>query len=261
MNGNLVYDQDLSQKQGEVALCADMVGQRRRMMALLQLAPGESVLEIGSGNGMMAHDMALAVGELGNITGLDISGAMVTMARGHCAGLPNVTFVEADAVTLPFADRSFDVVTITQCLCLVADIDAAVGELARVLKPGGRAVILETDWDTLVWNSTKPDLMDKIMRLYKDAYVDARLPRRLGRLLKSAGIEVTGHDQFAMLNWSFERDSYSGHQVAFVKEMMNASDAVTGAELADWEQGIMAMAQADEYFFSLNRYIFICSKG
>jgi arsenite methyltransferase len=260
MTGTLVYDQDLSHKQGEVALCGDMVGQRRRMMALLDLAPGESALEIGSGNGMMARDMALALGQSGHVTGVDISGAMVAMARGNCTGLQNVTFVEADAAALPFAEGSFDVVTITQCLCLVADVDAAIAEMARVLKPGGRAVILETDWDTLVWNSTNPHLMDRIMGLYKDAYVDARLPRRLGRLLKNAGLEVTGHDQFAMLNWRYDPDSYSGHQVGFVKEMMSGRDAVTAAELSDWEQGIMAMAQADEYFFSLNRYIFICSK-
>lgn len=260
MTGALVYEKELSQKQGEVALCGDMVAQRRRMQAILNLQQGELVLEIGSGNGLMAREMALSVGAKGRVTGADISATMVAMAREHCADLRNAHFVEADAIALPFPDSTFDVVTITQCLCLVAEIDTAVSEIARVLRPGGRAVILETDWDTLVWNCTNPLLMTKVMDLYKGVYVDARLPRRLGKLLKIAGMEVTGSDQFAMLNWRYDRDTYSGHQISFVKELMAGSDAVTRAELSDWEQGIMATAEADEYFFSLNRYILISTR-
>jgi SAM-dependent methyltransferase len=62
-----------------------------------------------------------------------------------------------------FADGSFDVVTVTQCLCLVSDVAAAIREISRVLRPGGRAVTLETDWDALVWKSSEPRLTDKVM--------------------------------------------------------------------------------------------------
>lgn len=72
MNGLMVYGEDLSQKQGEVALCADMVAQRHRMLAALELKPGEHILEIGSGNGLMARDMALAAGTSAQVTGIDI---------------------------------------------------------------------------------------------------------------------------------------------------------------------------------------------
>jgi SAM-dependent methyltransferase len=260
MTGVMVYEQELSLKQGEVARCADMVAQRVRMHGLLALRPGERVLEIGSGNGIMAGEMAPAVGIAGHVTGVDISPAMVVMARAHCAPLANVSFVEADAAALPFPDGSFDVVTITQCLCLVKELEAAICEVSRVLRPGGRAVILETDWDTLVWNSTGPALMDKVMDVYKGSYVDARLPRRLGRLLKSSGLDVTGHDQFAMLNWCYGPDTYSGHQISFVKDLMRGRGDISPGEISDWEQAILATAHADEYFFSLNRYIFTALK-
>lgn len=260
MPGVMIYDHELSKKQGEFARCSDMVAQRLRMHAILDLQPGDQVLEIGSGNGIMAREMAAAVGAAGCVTGADISGTMVAMARAHCAQLPNAYFVEADAASLPFPDGSFDVITITQCLCLVSDIDAAAAEIYRVLRPGGRAVILETDWDTLIWNSTNPILMDKIMGIYKGVYVDARLPRRLGRILKSAGLEITGHDHIAMLNWRFEPETFSGHQIGFVKELMAPRDDLTAAELSNWEQSIKAKSDADEYFFNLNRYIFCCKK-
>jgi ubiquinone/menaquinone biosynthesis C-methylase UbiE len=140
MPGVMVYDQELSKKQGEVALCADMVAQRTRMHGALDLRPGERVLEIGSGNGIMAREMAEAVGKDGWVTGVDISSAMVSQARAHCTQLQNATFIEGDAVALPIPSGSFDVVTITQCLCFVADLNAAVTEIHRVLRPGGRAV-------------------------------------------------------------------------------------------------------------------------
>jgi SAM-dependent methyltransferase len=185
---------------------------------------------------------------------------MVAMARDLCAALVNVEFMQADAADLPYAGGSFDVVTVAQCLCLVADVEAAVGEISRVLKPGGRAVILETDWDTLVWNCTEPRLMDKIMAIYKDVYTDARLPRRLSRLLKRAGLDIRGRDQFAMLNWTFDPDTYSGHQIDFTRGLVENHHVLPAGELEAWLQSIRMAAEADEYFFSLNRYIFSAVK-
>jgi arsenite methyltransferase len=259
MSCRLVYDQELSLKQEEVARSPDMVAQRRRMHAALDLRPGERVLEVGCGNGIMALEMAASVAPGGTVTGADISANMVAMARNLCA-LSNVQFTEADAADLPFADGSFDVVTATQCLCLVSDVEAATRQMARVLKPGGRAVILETDWDTLVWNSTDRRLMDKVMGIYKSVYADARLPRKLSKCLKKAGLAIRGYDQFAMLNWTFDPDTYSGHQIAFTRALAKNNQLLSAGELEAWAQSIREVADADEYFFSLNRYIFSAAK-
>ncbi len=260
MSRELVYDQELSIKQALVAKSPDMVAQRKRMHAALELQPGERVLEIGCGTGIMASEMAASVAPTGNVTGADTSAAMIAMARGLCAALVNVEFIEADAADLPFANGSFDVVTVTQCLCLVSNVEAAIGEMFRVLRSGGRAVILETDWDTLVWNCTEPRLMDKIMAIYKDVYIDARLPRTLSRLLKRAGFDIRGRDQFAMLNWTFDPDTYSGHQIDFTMALVKNHQVLSVGELEAWLESIRMAAEADEYFFSLNRYIFSAVK-
>jgi arsenite methyltransferase len=260
MSHGLVYDRELAIKQEQVARSPDMVAQRKRMHAALNLRPGERVLEVGCGNGIMAFEMANPVAPSGTVTGADISTAMVAMARNLCAALQNVECVEADAADLPFADGSFDVVTLTQCLCLVSDIEAAIEQIFRVLRIGGRAVILETDWDTLVWNSTEPCLMNKVMGIYKEVYTDARLPRTLSRRLKSAGFDIQGRDQFAMLNWTFEPDSYSGHQIGFTRALADNHHLLSSSELEAWVKSIQKVADADEYFFSLNRYIFSAAK-
>lgn len=71
---------------------------------------------------------------------------MIALAERRCATLPQVEFVECDVTNLPFDDESADVVTCIQVLVYLADVENALEEMLRVLKPGGRVIIMETDW-------------------------------------------------------------------------------------------------------------------
>lgn len=250
----LEYDRELAIKQHKVAMTSDMLAQRARVRAALRLQPGERVLEVGSGNGLLASELAYDVGARGHVSAVDVSTSMVAMAGELCRKLENVDTTTADAISLPFKDTSFDVATSVQCLCFVSDVPAALSEIYRVLRPGGRFVILDTDWDTLVWNSSRPDLMDRVMNVYKSIYANAQLPRTLSGLLNSAGFDIHSREQFAILNWSNEPESYSGHQVEFTRAV--AGSVISSSLLDEWEDSIRAVAQAGSYFFSLNRYIF-----
>ncbi len=245
-------------RQERFANLPEMVAQRQRVRATLALHPGERALEVGCGNGLLTLEMAQDVTYDGHITGVDISPSMVAMAEGLCAPFPNVSIATADATRLPFEDGHFDVAAVVQCLCLVSDIEAAIAELFRVLRPGGRAVILDTDWDTLAWNSADPALMARMMGLYKSVYRNAGLPRTLSKLLRSAGFDLLSRDHFAILNWRFDPDSFSGHQIEFFRAI--GEHAVSAAELDAWVESIHATAEADTYFFSLNRYVFKAAK-
>jgi arsenite methyltransferase len=250
----LEYDAELAAMQYQVAMCPDLVAQRAQVRAALKLRSGEHVLEIGCGNGLLACEMAGEVGSRGRVDGVDLSSSMIATARDLCAQMPNTGFIAADAVDLPYEDASFDVATSVQCLCFVSDVSAALAEMRRVLKPGGRFVILDTDWDTLVWNSSKPDLMEKVMGNYKSIYADARLPRTLSKLLAAAGLELRTREQFAIVNWKYAADSYSGHQIGFTRAV--AGTSFPSAVLDDWERDIHAANDDGTYFFNLNRYIF-----
>jgi SAM-dependent methyltransferase len=110
-----------------------------------RLAPGERVLDLGSGAGTDSLVAAQMVGADGSVTGIDMTPQMLAKARTAAAemGATNVTFVEAEAEQLPFPDASFEVVISNGVIDLIPDKDAVFAELFRVLTPGGRIQIAD----------------------------------------------------------------------------------------------------------------------
>jgi ubiquinone/menaquinone biosynthesis C-methylase UbiE len=111
------------------------------MLEMAAPQPGEQALDVACGTGLVSLRLAGAVGGAGSVVGTDISGQMVEAARRIAAqrGLDNVRFERADAEALPFADVSFDVAVCGLGLMYVPDPVKALGEMRRLLRPGGRA--------------------------------------------------------------------------------------------------------------------------
>jgi ubiquinone/menaquinone biosynthesis C-methylase UbiE len=118
---------------------------RDRLRATLDPSPGERILEIGPGTGYYTLDLATWIGPEGTLEILDIQQEMLdhTMDRVGERGLANVTAALGDAQALPFDDASVDAVMLTTVLGEIPDQDAAMAEIARVLRPGGRLVVGE----------------------------------------------------------------------------------------------------------------------
>jgi demethylmenaquinone methyltransferase/2-methoxy-6-polyprenyl-1,4-benzoquinol methylase len=107
---------------------------------------GDRVLDLAGGTGDIAALLSRTVGDRGQVVLTDINAAMLDVGRRRLEDrgiVGNVRYALADAERLPFADRHFDAVTIAFGLRNVTDKDAALGEIHRVLRPGGRALILE----------------------------------------------------------------------------------------------------------------------
>lgn len=118
-------------------------------MQLLHLQLGQRVLEVGCGNGIFLPRLAEQVGPAGKVVGIDHAESFVLEARSKvaAAGLSTIVAVEqADAYRLPFDNGVFDAVHCERVLMHLDDPDAALREMARVVRPGGVVVAAEPDW-------------------------------------------------------------------------------------------------------------------
>ena len=173
------------------------VGWRRRAVELARLGPRESALDVGVGTGDLSFDLLAASDSTSRVVGVDLSTGMLDLVRKRAAAHPLGGRFEAqvaDAQALPFGDGSFDRVVAGFAVRNFGDLGAGLREMWRVLRPGGRAVILEL--------STPPDpLVRWVFRLYfhevaprvaaalgGDAAAYRYLPRSVARFPGAEGV-------------------------------------------------------------------------
>jgi demethylmenaquinone methyltransferase/2-methoxy-6-polyprenyl-1,4-benzoquinol methylase len=113
---------------------------RRRAVDLAAVGPGDRALDVATGTGDLAIELAQRVGGRGQVVGLDFSEAMLQRAR---AKAPGISFERGDALALPYPDASFDAATVGFGARNFSDLERGLAEMVRVVRPGGRVVILE----------------------------------------------------------------------------------------------------------------------
>jgi arsenite methyltransferase len=263
MGTKIEFDAKAAKATEAMYLTPDVVGQRVAVLSALNLMPGERIIDVGVGPGLLAEDAAKMVGEHGHVTGVDVSEAMVTMARTRCAAFPQAEFSVADATRLNLPDNCFDAAVSTQVLEYVADVPAALKELHRVCKSGGRVVIMDTDWDSIVWHGSKPDLMRRVLTCWDDHLVDPHLPTTLAPKLRRAGFQVQSVSVVPLMSVGFQPHSYAAGIMkailSFVRKA-GAAHQLSEEEIQSWYDDQLRLAEQGGFFFSLNRYLFVARK-
>ncbi|GAA1602935.1 hypothetical protein GCM10009789_66210 [Kribbella sancticallisti] len=256
---NLQFDPEVSRQIESVYTTPDVIEQRRVVRTALALRPGDRVLDVGVGPGLLAAEMAAEVGPDGRICGIDISDSMLSIAstRSKVPGGPEIELELAAAGRIPHGAESFDVVVSTQVFEYLDDVAVALNEIRRVLRPAGRVVLLDTDWGSIVWRSSNDQRMAKVLTAFEEHLENPHLPRTLGDSLAKAGFTVTHLQVVPMLNTSYDARTYSAGLVDIVEAFVTDRGGVTKEEARAWADDLRNLG--DSYFFSLNRYLFVAS--
>ena len=201
----------------EQARCPDQMQVNAKIREVLAPAPGERLLEVGSGTGVLCRLMAPDVAPDGQVIGLEASPLFAAVARCYALehGLSDrVRYVVGMAEALPYADNGFDGAFAARLLLHVAEPEVVVREMARVVRPGGRIVLMDWDFDTVAVDHPDRELTRRLLHWRADHHGgDNWSGRRLLARMVAAGLRdvsitpvaVVARDKGAALTQSLWR--------------------------------------------------------
>lgn len=257
MASSMPFDERAARRIEAVYATPDVAATRAAVLGALEPRSGERIVDLGCGPGYMARELALAVGPGGRVHALDLSGPMLALARRRCRGLPAVGLTAGDMTALALPDGSVDAAVALQSLAYVPDAACAIREIARVLRPGGRAVVLDTDFASVVWHGRDQARVDRILAAYDAHVTHPGLPRRLSRLASDAGLATVRREVVPILNASFHPNTFAYGIAPFIRDFVVGTGRVPAGEADVWLAECAALDAAGEFFASLNRYLFV----
>ena len=158
----------------------------------LDLGKGQRLLDVGCGLGDAALALAVDLGTAGEIVGVDASAEMIAVARSRAsAATCRTRFTVGDALALEEPDGSFDVVRCERTLQWLPDPEAAVAEMARLLRPGGLVTLIDSDWSTFTIDVGDDDLTRRVRAAMRtERRRPSNIGRRLAELVQHLGFEL-----------------------------------------------------------------------
>lgn len=259
MSDQHVYDEEASKRLEALYTSASMADRRELIRDRLDLRPGEAILSIGCGPGFETAELAEAVGISGQVHGIDTSEAVLEIAGRRCDDMAQVTLERADATDIPVADESFDAAVAVQIYEYIQDVDSAVAELARVLRPGGRATVYATDWDSIVWHSSDRARMERAIEAWTDIYTNPHLGSQLAAYFRDAGLAVERVEPNSILDTQLD-GTYAGFSLDLIRGQLETVEALDETVIEAWVQDFKDIDEAGETFFNLTQFLYTVRK-
>lgn len=254
------YDTETAQEIERSYITPEVVNQRIRTLESLALQAGEHVLDAGCGTGFLTQELALSVGSGGFVVGLDNSPDMLALATKRCQGLPQVKLKQGCLIEIPEPNESFDAVTCTQVLLYVPEVARALAEMSRILKPGGRVALIETDWRGVVLNSSDEKLSRRMFAAWDTAVPSPNLPVQLVALMRTQKFRAIRVEAIPILNTSYTPENFAVGALEWIARYAREQGAVSADESTAWLEDLKFLGERGDFFFCINRFLFTAVK-
>jgi len=247
----MAFTGEMARLQCANAQSHDNVVRQSKVLAALSLRTGERVLEIGCGGGYYTSDAARFVGPTGRVWAIDISPDQIRAAQERCAEFAWVECRTADIASAPYGNAQFDAVFAVQVLEYLVDLDAGLSQIHRMLRPGGRLVVVATDWSSAVWHSENAPRMRRVLTAWEPHKPCLNLPSILATRLRRAGMQPLRQTPIPVLNTSYNPASASYWIARSIRSSVVGRQNVTEEEAAEWFDEFAELEENGAYFFSV----------
>ena len=236
---------------------ADMVGVNHKLNEVMAGKPGERLLEVGSGSGVLCRMVAASIRPSGFITGLDISPEMSTEAYRYARsmGTPSgIVFHVGSAECLPYPEGNFDGAFAARILLHVSNPDQVLGEMARVVKPGGRIVVMDWDYETVTVDHPDRELSRRILNWRTDHHGEENWSgRTLWRRMCTTGLhDISVHPYTAVAN--HESDSLTQSLFRAAKSACDEG-VISSIQQDAWMLELQERIRSGVFFASITYFI------
>ena len=252
----LEFDEKLAEQMEVVYRSRDILRRRRLVYEALDVSEGDRVLDAGCGPGFYAAELLERVGERGTVVGLDRSEQMLAVAAHRCGDVPNVTFERAEVTSLPVEDDSFDRALSVQVLEYVPEVDTAIAELRRALRPGGRVVIWDVDWRTLSWHSEDPERMRLVLAAWDEHLTHPSLPLTLAARMRAAGFEDVRMEAHAFASAELSGDAYGSALLPLMQNYVAGVERIGEETARAWVAEQHELQERGRFFFACTQFCF-----
>ena len=223
-------------------------GYKARSFELLTLTGGDQILDVGCGTGEDARAIAGRWADV-SVIGIDASDDKIREARARALGLPRpVDFRAADAYALPFEDETFDACRADRVFHHLVDPAKVLAEMARVTRPGGRVVVSDTDYDTLVVEAPDSSLTGRIVAHHAGRMECGRVGRRLPGLFRDAALAAIAVTPYAAVVTEYDEEVLKLRDKA---ERAAEAGVIGRADAVRWVESLVEADRASRFVCAL----------
>ena len=257
----LQFDERTAKILDRAYLGRDFVTRRRANLDALDPRVGEHLADIGCGAGHMTAELGLAVGESGQVLGVDPSADMRALAEARCGDYDWVKIADGSAGQIPVEDGALDGAVSVQVFEYIDGIPSVLPEVHRALRPGGRLVIGDMEFGSMVWFSENPERMQRMVDAWDAHFVDPHVPQHLPPMLRETGFGNVTMESVTFLDTEFRADGLARMMWILMPAFAVKQGLMSEEEAQAWSDEQVTLGAEQRFFFSFTHVVVRAEKG
>jgi ubiquinone/menaquinone biosynthesis C-methylase UbiE len=221
----------------------------------LRLHPGSHVLDVGCGAGDDARRLVEVVGKTGHVEAIDIDPKMIAEAvRRSANDVRRVSFRVLDVYELDYDAGRFDGCRAERTFLHLADPGRALAQMVRVVRPGGRVVVLDRDIETRTIDAADRAVTRRIINFWCDSFLGGWVGRSLPRLFREAGLDEISVEPFTVVDTDYAAFN-AQYDLPRIAARAQAAGVIRADEAERWLAALLERDRAGSFFTSMTSFV------